>query len=133
MSLLEFEASYLPFESLLKNFASDMTVYNTPSLPLQHHLMKFYIRAELLDTKLLVLRFRRLPEQTRMQKYIYGNFANFNPQAIVDTCKIVYFTRQRFARAIIDVKTLRSLLLNISCIFGISRRTSCMLFFINAY
>ena len=47
--------------------------------------MKFYIRAEFLDTKLLALRFRRLPEQTRMRKYIYGNFANFNPRAVVNT------------------------------------------------
>ena len=30
--MLEFEASYLPFESLFKNFASDMTIYITPSL-----------------------------------------------------------------------------------------------------
>ena len=28
--MLEFEASYLPFESLFNNFASDMTIYNTP-------------------------------------------------------------------------------------------------------
>ena len=31
--MLECEASYLPFESLLKNFASDMKIYNTSSLP----------------------------------------------------------------------------------------------------
>ena len=41
---------------------------------------------------------------------------------------MVYFTRQRFARAIIDAETLRSLFVNISRIFGISRRTSCILF-----
>ena len=46
--------------------------------------MKFYIHAEFLDTKLLVLRFRRLPEHTNA-KYIYGNFANFNSLAIVNT------------------------------------------------
>ena len=32
--MLEFEASYFSFENLCKNFASDMTIYNTPSLPL---------------------------------------------------------------------------------------------------
>ena len=31
--MLEFEPLYLLFESLFKNFASDMTIYNTPSLP----------------------------------------------------------------------------------------------------
>ena len=31
--MLEFEASYLPIESLFKNFASDMTIYNTPNKP----------------------------------------------------------------------------------------------------
>ena len=32
--MLEFEVSYLSFESLLKNFASDMTISNTrASLP----------------------------------------------------------------------------------------------------
>ena len=41
-------------------------------------------------------------------------------------CKIVYFTGQRFALAIIDAETLRNL--NISRIFGISRRTLCILF-----
>ena len=58
-----------------------------------------------------------------MQKYIYGNFANFNPRAILSTlhaertmrCKIVYFTRQRFARVIIDTETLRRFV-NTSCI-----------------
>ena len=30
--MLECEASYLPFESLFKNFASDITIYNTPRL-----------------------------------------------------------------------------------------------------
>ena len=32
MSMLEFEASYLPFERLFKNLASDMTIFSTPSL-----------------------------------------------------------------------------------------------------
>ena len=41
---------------------------------------------------------------------------------------MVYFTRQRFARVIIDEETFRSLFVNISGIFGISRRTSCILF-----
>ena len=56
-----------------------------------------------------------------MQKFIYGNLAIFYPRAIVSTscgkkmlCKIVYFTRQRFARAIIDAETLRSLFGNIN-------------------
>ena len=31
LSMLEFEASYVPFKILFKNFASDMTIYNTPS------------------------------------------------------------------------------------------------------
>ena len=31
--MLEFEDSYLPFESLFKKFASNVTIYNTPSLP----------------------------------------------------------------------------------------------------
>ena len=31
--MLEFKALYLPFESLFKIFPSDMTIYNTPSLP----------------------------------------------------------------------------------------------------
>ena len=51
-----------------------------------------------------------------MQKYTYVNFANLNPRVIVNTyperimrCKIVYFARQRFARAIIDVEALQSL------------------------
>ena len=29
----------------------------------------------------MFLRLRKFPEQTRMQKYIYGNFANFDPRA----------------------------------------------------
>ena len=33
MFMLEFDASHLPFESLFKKFKSDMTSYNTPSLP----------------------------------------------------------------------------------------------------
>ena len=44
---------------------------------------------------------------------------------------IVYFTRQRFACAIIDAETLQSLFVNIWRIFVISRRTwysSCILF-----
>ena len=45
--MLEFEASYLLFESLL--------LYKFTSLPC--HLMKFYIRAEFLDTKLFVFTF----------------------------------------------------------------------------
>ena len=83
--------------------------------------MKFCIRAEFLDAKLLVF---TLPEQTQTQKNIYGNFANFNPWAIVNTsyrrtmhCKIVHYTRQHFARAIVDEKTLQSLFVNISPIF----------------
>ena len=78
--------------------------------------MKFYIHAEFLDTKLLFLLFRRLPEQARTHKYIYGNFANFNHGLLSKLhaertmgCKMVYFTRQRFACIIIDAKTLRSL------------------------
>ena len=70
-----------------------------------------------------------------MQKYTQVMVifkANFNSRAVVQTlhakrtmrCKIVYFTRQRFARAIIDADTLRSLFLNISRIFGIGRRFS---------
>ena len=47
--------------------------------------MKFYIRAEFLDTKLLVFTYPKASEQTGMQKYIYGNFANFNPRATVNT------------------------------------------------
>ena len=97
--------------------------------------MKFYTRADFLGTKLLVFHFRRLPEQTRMQKYIYSNFANFNPRAIVNTlCRKSnalqngVFTRQRLARAIIDAETLRSLFVNISRIFGVSRRNSGILF-----
>ena len=43
-------------------------------------------------------------------------------------CKIVYFTRKRFASAIIYAETLRCLFASISRIFGISRRTSCILF-----
>ena len=39
--------------------------------------------------------------------------------------KMVYFTRQRFARAIIDAETFRSLFVNSSRIFGIRRCTSC--------
>ena len=31
--MLEFEALYLPFESLFKNFAYDLAIYNTPGLP----------------------------------------------------------------------------------------------------
>ena len=31
--MLEFEALYLLFESLFKNIASDMAIYNTPCLP----------------------------------------------------------------------------------------------------
>ena len=52
-----------------------------------------------------------------MQKYVYGSFANFIfgllstlPAERTMHCKIVYFTRQRFARLIIDAETLRSLL-----------------------
>ena len=74
--------------------------------------MKFIFALNSWTQNCLFLRFRRLPEQTRMQKYTYGNFANFNPRAIVNTsskrtmrCKITYFTRQRFARAIIDAET----------------------------
>ena len=37
------------------------------------------------------------------------------------------FTRQPFARAVLDAETLQSLFVNISLFFGISRRTSCML------
>ena len=37
-------------------------------------------------------------------------------------------TRQRFARVIIDAETLRSLFVNISRFFGISRRTLCISF-----
>ena len=55
----EFDASYLPFKSLFKNFASDMTTYNTS---LSCHLVKFYIRAEFLDTKLIVF---TLPKASR--------------------------------------------------------------------
>ena len=61
--MLEFEASYLAFESLFKNFASDMTICNTPSLPPCRVISsKFYIRAEFLDTKLLVF---TLPKASR--------------------------------------------------------------------
>ena len=75
----DFEASYLPFESLFKKFASDMTSQYTYFTSLSCHLMKFYIRAELLDTKLLAL---MLPKASRAKheckKYNYGNFANLN-------------------------------------------------------
>ena len=82
--MLEFEASYLPFKSLFKIFASDMTIYN--SLPPYRVISWNSISALNSWTQnCLVLRFRRLPEQTRMQKYIYGSFANFNPRAIVNT------------------------------------------------
>ena len=88
--------------------------------------MKFYICAEILDAKLLVLRFRRLSEQTRMQKYIYGNFANFNPWAIVNTsCK------KSFAHAIIDALTLRSLF--VIRAFSVSVVALVHALFINAY
>ena len=42
-------------------------------------------------------------------------------------CKIVYLTRQRLARTVIDAETLRSLFVNVLRIFGISRRTWCTL------
>ena len=115
LCMLEFEALYLPFESLFKNSTSDITIYNTPSLPPCHVISwKFYIHAEFLDTKLLVSGFQRIPEQTWMQKYIYGNFPNFNPQAIVNTsCRknntlqnSALITRQHFAHAIIDVRNI---------------------------
>ena len=84
--MLEFEASYLPFESLRFCVIYDNHLHNTPSLPfLPSHLIKFCIRAEFLDTKLLVFTLLKLPEQKQMQKYIYGNFSNFNPQATVNT------------------------------------------------
>ena len=34
--MFEFKASYLLFESLFKNFVTDMTIFNTPSLPPYH-------------------------------------------------------------------------------------------------
>ena len=84
--MLEFEASYLLFESLFKNFASDMTIYNTPSLPPCHFVSWNYISAlNSWAQNCLFLRFRRFPEQIRMQKYIYGYFANLNPRAVVNT------------------------------------------------
>ena len=68
-------------------------------------------------------------------KYIYRNFANFDPRLLSTLnaertvcCKRVYLTRQRFARAIIDAETLQSLFVNILRISGISRHTSRILF-----
>ena len=41
--------------------------------------MKFYIRAEFLDTKLFVFILPKASQaNTNEKKYIYGNFANFN-------------------------------------------------------
>ena len=71
-----------------------------------------------------------------MQKYIYGNFINFNPRVIVNnSCRknnalqnyvfsSVFYFKQHFALAIIDAEALQSLFVNISRIFGISHRTS---------
>ena len=86
--MLEFEASYLFFESLFKNFASDTTIYNTNTLSLLPGRVIPRNSIPALNSwtqNCLFLRFRRFPEQTRMQKYIYGNFSNFNPRAIVNT------------------------------------------------
>ena len=82
--MLEFETSYFPFESLFKSFASDMTIYSTSSLPQCRVISWNSISALNSWTQnCLFLCFRRRPEQTRVQKYIYGSFDNFNPQAIV--------------------------------------------------
>ena len=67
--MVEFEASYLPFESLFKNFASDMTIYNTPSYSsMPCYLMKFYIHAEFLDTKLLAFMLLKASQTNRNAK-----------------------------------------------------------------
>ena len=101
--------------------------------------MKFGICAEFLDAKLLVF---TLPKTSRANINAtissYGSFANSNPQTFVNTSctrnnalqnSVFYQTALcTFARAIIDAETLRSLFVNISCIFGISRRTPCILF-----
>ena len=61
-----------------------VTVVGHRTLPCD--LMKFSISALNSGTQnCLFLCFRRLPEQTRMQKYAYSNFANFNPRAFVNT------------------------------------------------
>ena len=63
-----------------------MTSYNTPSLPPCRVISRNPTSGLNSWTQnCLFLHFLRLPEQTRMQKYIYGNFANFNPPAIVNT------------------------------------------------
>ena len=47
--------------------------------------MKFHIRAEFLETKLLVITLPKASRANTSQKYIYGKFANSNPPAIVNT------------------------------------------------
>ena len=114
-----------------------MTIYNTPSLPpCRVTLLKFYIHVEFLDTKLLVFTVSEGFPSKHECKNIFMVILLILIQEQLSTlhaertmhCKIVYFTRQRFAGAIIDAETLRSLFVNFSRIFGISRHTSCMLF-----
>ena len=67
-----------------------------------------------------------------MQKYqvmvillilIHGLLSTLHAERII-RCKIVYFARQRFARVMIDVETLRSVFVNILRVYTL---------FINAY
>ena len=82
--MLEFEASYRPFESLYKYFASHMTIYiqhlvYLPAVSSHEILYPHWIFGHKIAC---FYASEPLPEQTRMQKYIYGKFANFNPRAI---------------------------------------------------
>ena len=134
--MLEFKASYLPVESQFKNFASNMTIYNTPSLP-PCRVISWNFKSALNSwtQNCLFLCFRRLSEQTRMQKYIYGNFANFNPRAVVNTSgrknnalQTSVFYQTALCTCNCRCRNITELFVNISRIFGISRRTSCTVF-----
>ena len=71
-----------------------MTIYNTSSLPpYRVKTIKFSIRAEFLDTKLVVFTFPKASQANTStlidycKNYNYGNFDNLNPRAIVGTAR----------------------------------------------
>ena len=105
--MLEFEASNLPFESLFKKFALDMTVYNTPSLPSCRVISCNSISALNSWTQsCLFYASEGFPSKHECKNVfmvillilIHGLLSTLHAERTM-RCKIVSFTRQHFARA----------------------------------
>ena len=78
LSMLEFKALYLPFENLFKSIASDMTIYNTPSLPPAVSSHEILYPRWILGHKIACFYASEGSRTNTNVKYIFGNFANWN-------------------------------------------------------